>query len=222
MKILALVIALGMPVVASASPINMIVNGGFEAGNTGFTSDYEFVSDPGPVLGLWENQTYTVASNTKVNHPWWLNLTGDGQMMVVNGSTKSSDIVWSQTVAVNPFNTYNFGASLLQQCCIDTWPDDRSLNITVLRFLINDTLIGIHTTSSFGVWQALSTSWFSDNAALAKLEIRNTVIGLQNNDFVLDNLSMTLADPTPVPEPATFMLVGLGLTVMVRRGRRSR
>ena len=216
MKILTLLIALAMPVVASASPINLIINGGFEAGNTGFTSDYEFVSDPDPVLGLWENRTYTIASNTKVNHPWWLDLTGDGQMMVVNGSTGSSDVVWSQTVAVSPCTTYNFGASLLQQCCIDAWPDDRSLNITILRFLINDTLIGIHTTTDFGVWEALSTSWFSDDAALAKLEIRNTVLGRQNNDFILDNLSMTLDDPTPVPEPATLMLVGLGLTVMVR------
>ena len=37
MKILTLPIALAMPVVASASPINLLINGGFEAGNTGFT-----------------------------------------------------------------------------------------------------------------------------------------------------------------------------------------
>ena len=48
MKILTLLIALAMPVVASAGPINLIINGGFEAGNTGFTSDYEFIAAPDP------------------------------------------------------------------------------------------------------------------------------------------------------------------------------
>ena len=119
MKILTLLIALAMPVVASASPINLIINGGFEAGNTGFTSGYEFIADPDPLVGLLLPRRYTIADNTNVSHPLWLDLTGDGQMMVVNGSTLTSNIVWRQEVAVDPFTTYNFGASLLQQCCID-------------------------------------------------------------------------------------------------------
>ena len=215
MKILTLLIALAMPVVASASPINLIINGDFEAGNTGFTSDYEFIADPDPLVGLLLPRRYTIADNTKVNHPWWLDLTGDGQMMVVNGSTLTSNIVWRQEVAVNPFTTYNLGLSLLQQCCIETWPDDPPNNITVLTLLINNAVIGTHTTTGFGIREDLARSWFSGGATLAMLEIRNEVGEFQNNDFVLDNLSMTL-DTQAVPEPATLMLLGLGLTIMVR------
>jgi hypothetical protein len=204
MKILTLLIALAMPVVASASPINLIINGGFEAGNTGFTSDYDFIADPDTTVagGLILPRRYTIADSTNVNHPFWLDLTGDGQMMVVNGSTLTSNIVWRQEVAVNPFTTYNLGLSLLQQCCIPTWPDNPSNNITVLTLLINNVVIGTHTTTGFGIWEDLARSWFSDGATLAMLEIRNEVGEFQNNDFALDNLSMTEADPT-VPEPAT-------------------
>ena len=137
-------------------------------------------------------------------------------MMVVNGSTLTSNVVWRQEVAVNPFTTYNLGLSLLQQCCIEAWPFDPSNDITVLTLLINNVVIGTHTTTGFGIREDLARSWFSGGASLAMLEIRNEVGEFNNNDFVLDNLSMTLDDPTPVPEPATLMLLGLGLAVMVR------
>ena len=161
-------------------------------------------------MGLFVPRRYTIADNTKVNHPFWLDLTGDGQMMVVNGATLTSQTVWRQEVAVNPFSTYSFGASLLQQCCVASWPGDPSANITILTFLINNIVIGTHTTTGFGIGYRLATSWNAGGATLAMLQIRNEISELQNNDFVLDNLSMTLDEGTPVPEPATLMLLGLG------------
>ncbi|MCZ2338579.1 MAG: hypothetical protein LC127_10345 [Chitinophagales bacterium] len=93
--------------------VNLIVNGDFSAGNTGFNTDYNYMADiPGYTQELWAEGTYSVVAN-----PNWVHTnfapcsdhTGGGEMMVINGAPTYSE-VWCQTVSINPNTTYIFQA----------------------------------------------------------------------------------------------------------------
>ncbi len=84
---------------------NLVVNGDFEAGNTGFTTEYTYL-DPANT-GTWTlgpEYMYTVSTNPNSYHSSWTSFgdhtTGTGKMMIVNGSSDGGDaeVVWAQTV----------------------------------------------------------------------------------------------------------------------------
>ncbi len=83
--------------------INLIENGDFENGNTGFSSDYNYAP---PGVDLISGGTYTVASSpdivSSILPPCVDHTTGDGQMMIVNGDGNTGANVWCQTVNLNP------------------------------------------------------------------------------------------------------------------------
>lgn len=98
---------------------DVVVNGDFEAGNTGFTSTYGYTVPGGNVGGISGNllpeQAYTVDSNPSTSHSLWGSFAdhtpGVGnQMLIVNGGDNLADFVWKQTVNVTPGLTYFFEA----------------------------------------------------------------------------------------------------------------
>lgn len=106
----AIFVALALSVQAVGA--NLIVNGDFEAGNTGFTTEYKYL-DPS-VTGTWTlgpEYMYTVSTNPSLYHSQWANFgdhtTGTGKMMIVNGTWDDytpnyNAIVWEQTVTPLP------------------------------------------------------------------------------------------------------------------------
>ena len=78
---------------------NLLTNGGFESGNTGFTSDYTYVVAPGPTA-LWVEGTYTVGYDAHDYHYLWSNVTprSGNLMLIANGATQPNMNVWSSTV----------------------------------------------------------------------------------------------------------------------------
>jgi hypothetical protein len=87
---------------------NLVVNGDFESGNTGFATGY--------VLGgVYDPGTYTIGTNpSSAPGAWgdWCNCgdhtSGTGNMMIVNGGNSASWPVWEGVVAVTPFTDYTF------------------------------------------------------------------------------------------------------------------
>src|SRR6186997_955164 len=83
----------------SAGP-NLIVNGDFEAGNTGFTTSYIYTP-----ADIYNTGTYDVLTNPRNAHKYATSYgdhtSGGGKMMALNGSTVAGSIAWSQTVAVD-------------------------------------------------------------------------------------------------------------------------
>ena len=66
----------------TAAHANLVTNGGFEDGNTGFTSAYTYQSD------LWPEGTYYVGSDAHNFHPLFFGLPHSGiNFMIVNGSS---------------------------------------------------------------------------------------------------------------------------------------
>lgn len=197
----ATTLLIGNPVQAS------VINGNFESGNTGFSSDYSFISgnNTGP-------QQYGIVTNPA---PWNSNFTsfgdhttGTGNMMIVNGSTSSNQRVWEQTISVITNTTYNFSSWIANAS---------SQNPSQLEFLINSIPIGSFTASSTpGLWEEFSATWNSGIATSANITIIETSLQLAGNDFALDDISLTTT-----PEPATILgLLAVGSIEALARKRK--
>ncbi len=159
--------------------INLAVNPDFSAGNTGFTSQYQY-SASGLIEGV-----YFVGTNSYPWHPFLNphvdNTTGTGNMLLVNGDSVFNKIIWQQDNAVMP-NTKYFFSIWLQSI----HPE----NPAELQFSINGSQIGnIFTASSIeGAWQQFYTTWQSGSATNASISVINKDTIRKGNDFALDDI----------------------------------
>lgn len=158
---------------------NLISNGNFSNGNTGFSSDYSFVSNNttegeyfvGPNPQAWNGGVSPCPDHTS----------GSGNMMMVNGSPVINQTIWKQTVSVTPNTLYAFS----------TWIQSVSANNPAnLQFAINGVAIGqpIAATVPTCNWARFYTTWNAGNQATAVISIINKNTQVQGNDFALDDI----------------------------------
>lgn len=202
-----------------------IPNGNFESGNTGFTSAYTYYSVPatpdsgyGPPPGLYDERTYGVGTDPSDYHISWSSFgdhtSGSGNMMIVNGSTTVGNQVWgvptSGSITVLANTQYYFAAWLAS-----VYPEVGNSPIApaTLAFSINGSQIGgdFQLSAPVGTWELFYVGWNSGAATGAQLSLINKNEIASGNDFALDDISLDTNIPA-VPEPATMMLLGLGLT----------
>ncbi len=191
-----------------------VVNGNFEAGNTGFTSGYTFLPGNGVPEGV-----YDVGVNPNAIHSSWATFgdhtSGAGNMMIVNGATAAGVNVWSETgLTVLSSTTYFF--STWVRSTYDASP-------AMLDFSVNGSVIGSLTAGLISDgWQQFYGTWTSGAATtLADLALVNNNTAFSGNDFALDDIAFGLTRPG-VPEPSTWalMLMGFGaIGYAVRRQR---
>ncbi|NRA31236.1 MAG: hypothetical protein HRU11_13355 [Parvularculaceae bacterium] len=198
----ASVLALGGPALAA----NLIVNGDFEAGNTGFSSDYLFTtSNRNPAQ-------YTVGTNPRA---WNSNLrsfgdntTGSTNMMIVNGSQSVGDVVWRQSVAVNPATSYDF--SMFVRSAFSGSGDSQ---LRINGQTVGDPFLEDDVTD----WLEIKRSWESGLSSIALIEIINLGTAFGGNDFAFDDISFLEGDTSAVPVPAAALLfVPLAAGVLLR------
>jgi hypothetical protein len=191
----------------------LVTNGDFDAGNTGFSTNYTYVTDGAGATEMYPEGTYAVVPNANTVHNmfWGTGHTpSGGNYMVVNGSPALGQDVWSQNnITVQPNTTYYFSAWGLSVV---------NGNNAVLRFSINGSQVGTIAylpngyTSTAGPfnWVRFYGSWNSGFATEADLSIINLNTILGGNDFGLDDISFGTLSPVALTvSPSTI----LGTTV---------
>jgi hypothetical protein len=203
-----LLATLGLALPASA---NLIANGDFEAGNSGFSTDYQLGGN------LYDEGVAAITGQVNALHSLLQGTPQSGDaFLAVNGAPSADQTVWRQSVAVSAGSTYVFSmwvASL--------FPDA----LATLVVSINGAVIGEVTAPTMpgypqpGPWQRFEASWNAGEALTAQIRIVDTNTIRFGNDFGLDNLSLLAAPSGPggqavVAAPAAAALFGMGLLAL--------
>lgn len=173
--------------VAGQSGINLVTNGSFEAGNTGFTTSYS-VGGGGAWGPVSSDGTYLVTSNPNLAHSNFVSCTDHTpapgvNMMVVNGSTVANANIWCQTIAVTPNTNYMFtmwgnsavsGSPAVLQVKFNGVPFNTNLNLT--------------TVTCF--WQPYIVTWNSGVNTSVSICITNANLAIPGNDYAIDDISL--------------------------------
>ena len=180
----------------------LVFNGDFSAGNTGFTSAYGnnqalFTGIP---TGLWPETLYAVDSNANLHHSNFFgrdHTTGNGNFLIVNGAGYDTTTVWRQSFAVQPNTTYYFSAWAMS---LNTVPP-----YAQLKFTVNDSLFGTTAVLAPGIpnnsgpynWVRFYGTWNSGTNTFITISIVDLQTARGGNDFGLDDISFGTLSPYP-------------------------
>ncbi len=210
---------------------NLIENGNFEGGDTGFFSEYNSVSGgvyPGEYAVIDYNDASSICSTWNVeDHTHCVN-GSNNQILIVNGQTQqnanTNNVIWqSQSIQVEQDSQYKFCAFVkhLQLCCFDITPE---ISIEVRHdggtWINNFNPAPITYTGSDVPpcdWEQIGRSF---TAVGSTVEIRILIDELGNgdgNDLALDDISLMklpkpditfwapdIADTDPLPLEASI------------------
>ncbi|HTY86705.1 MAG TPA: hypothetical protein VMB80_04510 [Candidatus Acidoferrum sp.] len=167
---------------------NLLLNGDFSAGNSGFSTDYFFISSSQSqtpdTFGIRTNsQDFNPAYTLFVDHT-----TGAGLMALFDGYPTSDKVAWSETVNISPGMDYLFSG----------WAASADpFNPATLRFLINGSpsSADLSLPASAGVWTNFAVAWNSGTNLTATLAIVDLSTVSYGNDFALDDLAFVSLQP---------------------------
>ncbi|HPB01722.1 MAG TPA: FG-GAP-like repeat-containing protein [Bacteroidales bacterium] len=168
------------------SPVNLIFNGDFESGNTGFTSDYTYRP-----IGATTWGDYNVTSNpTTQNNSLWQtdHTTGNGRMLAADGDMSSSKYVWrTAPIAIQTNTNYVFSGF---------FNNTERTNINFVDPRIGAEINGsqIFTTGAISEipdeWINQNAVWCSGSSTSAILRIRSlNQYQYGGVDYAIDDLS---------------------------------
>lgn len=170
-------------VFAQCGGVNLVTNGNFSAGNTGFSTSYTYSASSCYVEGQ-----YSIASSGSAVHTAFCSTgdhtSGSGLYMIVNGAPSITN-VWCQNMAVSINTWYRFSFWGMNVCasCGDSPQFSISINGTpasnpCATFVFN-------TTCS---WKYYEVFWNSLGSTSANICITNLNTYAGGNDFALDDI----------------------------------
>ncbi|MBC7399287.1 MAG: hypothetical protein H7289_05025 [Mucilaginibacter sp.] len=169
---------------------NVVTNGDFTNGNTGFTSAYTYKAKTGTPNALYVEGTYGVYTDPSALHNGFNSFndhTGNSpanqrNMLIVNGAPTANVTVWSQNITVLPNTDYVFSV----------WVTSANPgNPAQLQFSINGSPLGstITPSATTGNWQYFTTTWTSGSSGGSfPIALVNQNIIASGNDFAVDDI----------------------------------
>ena len=164
----------------------LIVNGDFEQGNVGFTSEYEYHNYQ--TEDRVDEGTYTIGEDSGgyVESLLWEHgsdhTTGSGNMLIVNGWIGSGiKTIWSQTITVQPNTQYQFSYWVKS-----LFPPHPQLSIFLNDIPQDDAFAGF---TDYNLWTNNSILWNSgqnSQVVIKIVELTNSGLG---NDPCFDDIS---------------------------------
>ena len=198
--------ALACLVAGPVQAANLLTNGDFSAGNSGFGSDYAFESF------ISSETQYTVTAANTINdvnsfHDWTAIETdptgGTGNILVANGATDSGTAVWFETVSVTPNTNYTFSFFGVDVNA------DRVSDATLIPFFRGTDVTEGSALDTNGTWQMSSFTWNSGSATSVLINLIDANADLAFNDFAIGDLSFA-ATAGAVPETSTWVAMLIG------------
>jgi hypothetical protein len=187
-----LLAAFGLTANAQSVPCgtNLITNGDFEAGFTGFTSEYTYVANGPGNSEMIPERTIAVGSNAANYHPLFTGVGRSGNYLLVNGNTGTVRDVWTQNVNLTEGKEYFM--QLYFQNLFPTAPASFIFKVTPNDLLTPAFEIGTYMLEpGINGWQEAIVSFTSTYTGSVKLSIINTNLTAYGNDFGIDDMSLT-------------------------------
>jgi gliding motility-associated-like protein len=158
---------------------NLVYNGDFEMGNTGFTSQYDYTT------GSTTEGQYFVG--TSIPDVWWAgcgdHTTGSGNMMILNAACTGAPGAdfWCQTIAVTP-NTDYFFSSFFANANTDP-------TTAVIALAIDGTQVATHSSVPGACnYEELNYIWNSGTQTSVNVCLREISNSCMGADFIVDDI----------------------------------
>lgn len=194
----------------------LIRNGDFSYGNEYFTSDYEYVSETGNSdeshnykdNTLWDEGKYAVGTSP---HNYHLNFvdhgdhtSGNGKMLIANGSPNNTQYVWKQRINVEKGRTYEFSAwyiiAVKDEYLVDTYKEDIEYSIDGVA------IIGSYDKTE-NDWERYYGRYTATKSGEVEIKIRTVSEILYGNDFAIDDISFSVLSAS-VTDASNGMSIG--------------
>ena len=201
----------------SSTGRNLLTNPDFSQGNTGFTSDYNYISvaanaalTSGNSRGLNPEGNYAVDVNANTYHNQFQgydydNTAADGtaksatpdaanKFLILNGAAKIQRM-YAQTVPVEKNRYYTFSAYFNNML-----PPGSNNGLPEVGFVINGASVSstLVLNESPDRWVKYSSVWYSGDNTTAVFEIRNVSTVAGGNDLGIDQLYFGTCNLPPV------------------------
>ncbi|WP_080905048.1 T9SS type A sorting domain-containing protein [Parabacteroides sp. Marseille-P3160] len=177
--------------IVAQDSINLISNPHFDDIYQGYSTSYSVQGsaqgDPYGKYDILKDASNFYSSFTKCGD----HTTGNGYMMVVDGSNRANPVVYSQTIPVSPKMGYKFSfwlMSLYIQNQNNFEQQRAKLTLEINGVTIGDTILGPQVPgSNCDGWKQLSFAFAAPDVNSVKIELINHNMESNGNDFALDD-----------------------------------
>lgn len=160
---------------------NLIYNGDFELGNTGFSTQYTNWTTGGFVFG-----NYTITNNANNVSGGFTPCNNGGNYMVLDGKTTANIYFFQSTAHVQTNTYYEFS----MQSVFLAYTELSTSYYPRLKYYINNIQIGgLDTISNYNCnWNTFKYKWYSGTDTTATIKVVDVNTASMGNDFAVDNI----------------------------------